>query len=120
MTGFIPSVFAPTLAILATIAEVSIGAALLVGLRLQQAARAATVLLAIYGTSMTIALPADEQFHYSVFVLGAGMLVLSTLNTSLLSVDSLFDRRTRRRDPIDSELVGPVTRHRSQALLDSD
>lgn len=90
MTTFLPGNLAPTLAVLATIAEITLAAALLLGVRLQRAALGAALLLAVYGTSMTISLPAAEQFHYNVFVLGAGMLTLATLTRSPLTMDAVL------------------------------
>lgn len=74
MTTFLPGSLAPTLAVLATVAEVTLGTALLLGIPLRLSALAAALLLGIYGTSMMILLPPAEQFHYNVFVLSAGML----------------------------------------------
>lgn len=76
---FLPGDLAPAFAVIATIAETTLAAALLLGLRLQFAALGAGLLLIVYGTSMTLSLPAGEQFHYNVFVLAAGMLTLATL-----------------------------------------
>lgn len=90
-TTFLPGSLAPSLAVLATIAEITLGVALLVGVRLQLAALAAAFLLGSYGASMTISLPAAEQFHYNVFVLGAGMLTLATLR-SPFSLDAVLAR----------------------------
>lgn len=98
---FLPGGLAPTLAVLATIAEVVLAVALLLGYRLRLAAAGATVLLIVYGVSMMISLPAAEQFHYSVFVLAAGMLLLATLDRTAWTVDSLLARTGRSRDEQD-------------------
>jgi hypothetical protein len=44
---------------------------------------------------MTITLPPAQQFHYSVFVLAAGMLTLATMDGTPLTMD----RGARRRTP---------------------
>lgn len=88
VTSFLPGSLAATLAVLATIAELGLGAALLLGFRLRFTALASALLLGIYGTSMMISLPAAEQFHYAVFVLGAGMLTLATLAPPPVSLDA--------------------------------
>ncbi|MDQ2738120.1 MAG: DoxX family membrane protein [Actinomycetota bacterium] len=88
---FAPVSWAPTLAVAATAAELSIGVALLLGARLRLAALAAAALLAVYGISMSISLPPAQQFHYNVFLLCAAMLALSLLD-SPLSIDRLFQR----------------------------
>lgn len=92
VTTFLPGSLAPSLAVLATIAEITLAVALLLGVRLQLAALGAALLLGIYGASMMISLPAAEQFHYNVFVLGAGMLTLATLARSPLTVDAALGR----------------------------
>lgn len=103
ITSFLPAGLAPTLAVLATIAEILLGVGLLLGVRLQLAALGATLLLGIYGTSMMISLPAAEQFYYSVFVLGAGMLAVVTLARSPLTIDAALARHRQPRhthDPV--------------------
>lgn len=90
MTTFLPGGLAPTLAVLATIAELALAAALLLGVRLQLAALGGALLLAVYGTAMMISLPAAEQFHYNVFVLSAGMLTLATHARSPLTLDAAW------------------------------
>lgn len=97
VASFAPDSLAPTLAVVATIVEITLATALLLGFRLQLAALGAALLLATYGASMMISLPAAEQFHYNVFVLSAGMLTLATLNGSPLSVDGALPRLRRPR-----------------------
>jgi len=121
MTTFLPGGAAPTLAVLATIAEIILGVALLLGLRLQLAALAAALLLAIYGTSMTISLPAVEQFHYDVFVLCAGMLTLATLpHTSRIADWALVKLLGRPSGsvPARSQFTGPQIRAGREAPLE--
>ncbi|PZS20194.1 MAG: hypothetical protein DLM57_02225 [Pseudonocardiales bacterium] len=93
---FLPAGLAPALAVLATVAEIVIGTALLLGFRLQLAALAAAVLLAMYAMSMMVSLPAAQQFHYNVIVLAAGMLALSTVTRAPFTVDSALARTSRR------------------------
>ncbi len=78
--------------------------ALLLGLRLRLAALGAAGLLAIYGTSMMISLPVAEQFHYNVFVLAAGMLVLAGLTKIPLTLDAVL---ARQRLAAEQAQVGP-------------
>ena len=92
VNAFLPAEFAPVLAVLATIAEIVLGTTLLVGLRTRLAALGASVLTLFYGIAMTISGMTAGQFHYSVFVLCAGMLALATVDTSALSVDALVRR----------------------------
>lgn len=93
VAGFLPGDYADALAGLATVAEVVLAAALLLGVRLPLAALASALLLGIYGTAMTVSLPAAEQFRYGVFVLAAGMLVLATLDEPILTLDRRFGAR---------------------------
>ncbi len=93
VTTFLPDGLAPTLAVLATVAEIALASALLLGLRLRLAALGAAGLLVIYGTSMMISLPVAEQFRYNVFVLAAGMLVLAGLTKIPLTLDAVLARQ---------------------------
>jgi len=61
ITTFLPGRLAPALAVLATIAELALGAALLLGLRLRLAALGTALLLGVYGTSMMISRPAADS-----------------------------------------------------------
>lgn len=109
ITTFLPAGLAPTLATLATVAEILLAAALLVGVRLQLAALGAALLLGIYGTSMMISLPAAEQFYYCVFVLSAGMLTLATLTRPPLTIDAVLARSDRagRRATVTTRSCAP-------------
>jgi uncharacterized membrane protein YphA (DoxX/SURF4 family) len=89
VAGYAPAGLAPTLAVLATIAEIGLGLALLLGVGTRLAARGSAGLLLSYGLSMTVTRPLAEQFHYLVFVLCAGMLALSTVDGTALSIDRL-------------------------------
>jgi uncharacterized membrane protein YphA (DoxX/SURF4 family) len=93
VASYAPASVVPALAVLATIAEAGLGLALLLGVRTRLAALGSAGLLLVYGVSMTVSMPAAEQFHYVVFVLCAGMLALSTVDASALSVDGLAARR---------------------------
>ncbi|WP_051969702.1 hypothetical protein [Kitasatospora azatica] len=87
VASFLPAGLAPTLAVLATIAETGLGLALLLGVRLRRTALGAACLLLSFGISMSVSLPVSEQFHYCVFALAAGMLDLSTADRYPLSLD---------------------------------
>ncbi len=88
MTTFLPAGLAAPLAVLATVAEITLGVALLLGMRLRLAALGSAVLLAIYAVCMTITLPLAQQFHYTVFVLATCMLTLATLDGTPLTLDT--------------------------------
>jgi uncharacterized membrane protein YphA (DoxX/SURF4 family) len=93
VAGYAPAGVAPTLAVLATIAEIGLGLTLLIGMGTRLATLGSAGLLLIYGLSMTVSLPPAEQFHYAVFVLCAGMAALSTVDGTALSLDGLTARR---------------------------
>ena len=93
MTTFLPAGLAPTLAVLATVAEITLGLALLLGVRLRLAAIGSAILLGIYAICMSITLPPAQQFHYTVFVLAAGMLTLATVDNAPLTLDALRGAR---------------------------
>lgn len=93
LVPFLPRSLAPLLAVSATLAEVTLGAALLLGVRLRLAALCSAALLGIYGISMTISLPIAEQFHYSVFILCAAMLTLASLDPATATLDTWLSRR---------------------------
>ena len=97
INAFLPSEFAPTLAVLATLAELSLGLTLLLGMRARQAAAGAVLLLVVYASAMTFSLGPLSPFPYSVYVLAAGAWVLATVDTSVLSLDAVLARRQRAR-----------------------
>lgn len=76
--AFLPAGLAHPAAVAATIAEITLGAVLLLGLKTRLAAAGAGVLLACYATAMSISLPAAQQFHYNVILLCAAMTALAT------------------------------------------
>lgn len=89
VNAFLPAGLAPVLAVLATVAELTLGMALAVGFRTRLTALGAAALLLCYGVAMTISLPPAQQFHYVVFILCTGMFALATVDASLLSLDAL-------------------------------
>ncbi|MGI8678131.1 MAG: hypothetical protein ACR2LX_05485 [Jatrophihabitans sp.] len=70
--AFLPRRVAPPLAVTATVAEITLGLALLLGIQLRRAALGSASLLAVYGICMTLTLPLAQQFHYNVLILGRG------------------------------------------------
>jgi len=92
VNAFLPSSFAPALAVLATIFEAAFAFALLLGIRLRQTTPGAAVLLCLFGIAMTASGLVDSQFFYAVFVLASGAWLISATDASLLSVDRLIER----------------------------
>jgi putative oxidoreductase len=87
INSFLPSAVIPVVAVLATICEISFGLGLLFGVEIHFAALGSAALLFLFGTAMTIS--GFSQFSYGVYLMAAGSLALSTVDASLLSVDSL-------------------------------
>lgn len=77
VNSFLPAATYPTLAVLATVAERTIGLALIAGFRLRWTALAAALLLAIFGTAMAISFGLNSPLDYSVFSASAAALLLS-------------------------------------------
>jgi len=90
VNAFLPASLAPALAVLATIAEISLGLGL--GVRVQLAALGTALLLLTYGIAMTISLGIVSTFPYAVFLLAAGAWALATVDPRPLSVDALLAR----------------------------
>ena len=92
VNAFLPGSFAPLLAVLATICETALGITLILGIRVQYVARAAAVLLCLFGSAMIASGLVESQFYYGVFVLAASAWAISTTDGSWLSLDSRLRR----------------------------
>jgi uncharacterized membrane protein YphA (DoxX/SURF4 family) len=92
VNSFLPASFAPLLAVLATICETTFGITLVLGIRIQFVARAAALLLCLFGSAMIASGLIESQFYYAVFVLAAGALVISNVDATLLSLDAVRAR----------------------------
>lgn len=82
VNSFMPASTIPFLAWSATIAEFSLGIALLFGLWLRWTALATAALLAVFGTAMAVSFGIKEPLDYSVFSASAGALLLWRLCSS--------------------------------------
>jgi uncharacterized membrane protein YphA (DoxX/SURF4 family) len=96
VNSFLPASFAPLLAVFATICEITFGIALVLGIRIQYVARAAAVLLCLFGSAMIASGLIESQFYYAVFVLAAGVLAIANIDATLLSLDALRARFRQR------------------------
>ncbi len=76
VNSFMPAVTIPLLAWAATIAELSLGAALILGLWPRPVALGSAVLLALFGTAMAISFGIKSPLDYSVFSASAAALLL--------------------------------------------
>ena len=81
VNSFMPAATIPFLAWAATAAELSLGVALIAGLRLRAVALGAAVLLAVFGTAMAISFGLKEPLDYSVFSASAAAVLLARYPT---------------------------------------
>jgi putative oxidoreductase len=77
VNSFMPAATIPYLAWGATVAELSLGIALILGLWLRWTALGAAVLLAIFGTAMAISFGIKSPMDYSVFSASAAAVLLA-------------------------------------------
>ena len=75
--SFVPSFAIPFLAWAATVAELSFGLALILGVRLRWVAFGSALLLALFGIAMAISSGIKSPLDYSVFSASAGALLLA-------------------------------------------
>src|SRR5215469_9185845 len=77
VNAFMPPSTVPFLGWAATVAEFSLGLALVLGLWLRWAALGSSLLLILFGTAMAISFGFKSPLDYSVFSASAGALVLA-------------------------------------------
>ena len=77
VNSFMPAFAIPFLAWAATLAESSLGIALILGFRLRWVALGSSLLLALFGTAMAISFGIKSPLDYSVFSASAGALLLA-------------------------------------------
>lgn len=77
VNSFMPPSTIPFLAWAATIAELVLGVALVLGIRPRAVALGSALLLALFGTAMAISLGIKSPLDYSVFSASAGALLLA-------------------------------------------
>lgn len=93
VNAFLPSAIIPTLAVLATIAESTLGVTMLLGIYTRAAAIGSAALLFAFATAMAIS--GLSQFAYAVYVMAAGAQALATVDAPLGSVDALLRQRRK-------------------------
>jgi uncharacterized membrane protein YphA (DoxX/SURF4 family) len=77
VNSFMPAATIPFLAWAATVAELSLGLALIAGFHTRAAGFAAAILLGLFGTAMAVSYGVKEPMDYSVFSASAGALLLA-------------------------------------------
>jgi uncharacterized membrane protein YphA (DoxX/SURF4 family) len=80
VNAFLPASFAPFLAIAATIAETTLGLALIAGIKPRWTGIASAVLLATFAVAMTISGGIKSALDYSVFSASAAALLLAVVS----------------------------------------
>ena len=83
VNSFMPASSIPFLAWSATIAELTLGIALIVGVRLRWVALGSSALLALFGSAMAISFGVKEPLDYSVFSASAAALLLAVYPRSV-------------------------------------
>lgn len=91
--SFMPAGSVAPLAVAATICEVTLCVAMLVGFKTWLASAASSLLLLMFATSMVIS--GLDQFEWAVYVLAAGAFALTTTDATLFGVDSLLARKEK-------------------------
>ena len=86
VNAFAPRPLIPTLAVLATIAEGTLGLAMLVGFRVRLAAAGSALLLFVFATAMVLS--GLSQFQYSVYLMSVTAWALSTVDASAFAMDA--------------------------------
>jgi uncharacterized membrane protein YphA (DoxX/SURF4 family) len=76
VNSFLPAGWAPFLALVATVAELSLGLALLFGIWLRVAAAGGAILLLMFASAMTVSFGIKQPLNYSVFSATAAALLL--------------------------------------------
>jgi uncharacterized membrane protein YphA (DoxX/SURF4 family) len=87
LTSILPVALGPSMAWMATIAEIVLGLALLVGWRTRVAAFLSGSLLLLFGLAMAFALGIKAPLNVSVFSAASGAFLLSGLDRYKLSLD---------------------------------
>lgn len=90
---WLPESMVSLAAIVATVAEVIFGLALLIGFKTELFAKLSGVLLLVFALVMTFFLSAKAPLDYSVYAAAAASFALATMNKKYLEVDSLFGRK---------------------------
>ncbi len=90
---FLPASVATVFAVIATIAEITFGALLVLGLFTRIAAIGGGLLTLLFGTSMAISHGIMEPLSYSVFTASAGGFLLATVNEYRWGIDDWFRKK---------------------------
>lgn len=90
VNAFAPAAIVPTLAVLATIAEGTLGLSMLFGVRVRLAALGSALLLFVFASAMVLS--GLSQLEYGVYLMSIASWALATVDASALSIDALLLR----------------------------
>ncbi|MCQ9641649.1 DoxX protein [Chryseobacterium sp. WG14] len=88
--SFLPQYLVPAIAVLSTVAELSIGILLLVGYRINKVSLCASILTLLFAVAMSISFGVKEPLDYSAFVFSAGAFLLSTFSHYKWTLEQLL------------------------------
>lgn len=100
VNSFLPVGFALPLALIATVLECTFAVTLLLGIGTRAAGVGAAILLCLFGSAMTASGMAQGQFYYAVFLLAAGALFLSSIDSTWLSIDQMRAPKNAKGRPV--------------------
>ncbi|MDN3691790.1 DoxX protein [Chryseobacterium tructae] len=90
VNSFLPLSWVPSIAVLSTIAEFTLGFLLLTGYKIRNAALFGSALTFVFAVAMSISFGCKEPLDYSVFVFSAGAFLLSTFPRYSWSLEQLL------------------------------
>lgn len=97
LNPWFPISFIPTLAIVATAAEIIFALFLLVGYKTELIARLSGILLLLFALSMTFSTGIKGVFDYSVYTASAAAFALSLMKVKYLEFDSYIKKKNKYR-----------------------
>lgn len=94
VNAFAPAAIVPALAVVATIAEGTLGVTMLAGVRVAIASLGSALLLFTFGTAMVLS--GLSEMQYGVYLMSVAAWALATTDATALSIDALFVPRAVR------------------------
>lgn len=89
---WIPNPFIPTIAVMATVAEIVFAVFLIIGFKTELFAKLSGFLLLLFAVSMTFSTGIKGAFDYSVFSASAAAFALSLIKEKYLELDNLIPK----------------------------
>jgi uncharacterized membrane protein YphA (DoxX/SURF4 family) len=93
LNPWFPNAMIPAVGWTATVAEIVLGALLLLGLQTRWAARLSGWLLLAFAVSMTVSAGVKTPLDYSVFAASGGAFLLATVPRYSLTIDEAMKRK---------------------------